>query len=155
MSYTQRFSEWWDPLLSSHPAGAVRPGTYTSAAYASLQNYHRAVLVLDVGEMQAASTFDAQILQAQDAAGTGAKVIGNKAATGNKAITQLTQAGGDGSQLFAIELQTEELDVDNNFEHVGVQVTAGVNGVEYSYVLYAFEPRFAAVPLTNWDEVID
>ena len=153
MSYTQRFSEGFNPILEEN-ADSIAIGTHDSA-YASLQNYHRAVLVLDVGDMAALATLDVQIRQAQDATGTGVKTIGDKAGTGTKAITQLTQAGGDGNQTICIELQTEELDVDNNFEHVGVRAVVAGNTVEYSWRLYAFEPRFMPVPTTTWDEIID
>lgn len=153
MSYTQRYSEVTNPLLAEH-ADSMGAATYDSA-WASLQNYHRAVLVLNVGDMAAGATLAVQVRQAQDAAGTGAKAILNKAGTANKAITTLTQAGGDGDQLLCIELQTEELDVENNFEHVGVRAVVGVAAVEYGWELLAFEPRFAPVPTTNWDEIVD
>lgn len=153
MSYTQRFSEGFNPILSEH-SDSIAIGTHDSA-YASLQNYHRAVLKINVGDMAAGSTLDVQIRQASDATGTGVKTIGNKAGTGFKAITQLTQAGGDGNQLLCIELQTEELDVDNNFEHVGVRAVVAGNSVEYGWELFAFEPRFMPVPTTTWDEIID
>jgi hypothetical protein len=154
MSYTQRFSEWFNPILAEN-ADSIAIGTYDSA-YASLQNYHRAVLVLDVGDMGALSSLNVQIRQAQDATGTGVKTIGRKGSTIlTKAITQLTQAGGDGNQTICVELQTEELDVDNGFEHVGVRAVVAGAAVEYGWRLYAFEPRFAPVPTTTWDEIID
>jgi hypothetical protein len=152
MSYTQRYSEWFNPLLSEH-TDQFAIGTYVSA-WASLQNYHRARLVVNVGDMLAGSTFYAQIMQAQDAAGTGAKVIGSK--TGFiKATTTLTEANGDQNELLCIELQTEELDIDNGFEFVGAAFYVAGNAVELSCELSAYEPRFAPVPTTNWDEIVD
>jgi len=119
-------------------------GTHNSA-WVSLQDYHRAWFVLNLGDIQI-GTLDAGIQQAQDATGTGAKAI-----TG-KTITQLTAA--DGSDMVCIELQTEELDVDGGFEHVRFYITLGTVGVSaiYSAVLYGLISRFKPTPTTNWTE---
>jgi len=150
--YTAGTYELEAPLMSA-PPDSYGAAIYVNG-YVSLTNYHRAKLHINVGEMQQGATFDAQILQAQDAAGTGAKTIASKAG-GTKAITQLTQAGGDGDDLLCIELQTEELDVDGNFEHVGVQVTVGNAAVEYSWILYGCEARYKPTPTTDWTEIVD
>lgn len=151
--YTQRFSEGHYPLVEEN-ADSFAANTYDSA-YASLQDYHRAVLVINVGDMGQGATLDVQIRQATSAAGAGVKTIADKAGTGTKAITQLTQAGGDGNQLLCIELQTEELDVDNRFSFVGVRAVVAGASIEYSWILYGIITRFKPVPTTNWDEVID
>lgn len=143
MSYTSRVSERMYPL-AIHYADGRGAGTHTSA-YVSLQDYHRAWLVINVGDQEAAATFDASIRQAQDAAGTGVKAI-----TG-KSITQLT---GDGSDLVCIELQTEELDVDNGFEHVCFRIVIAGGAVIYSAILYGLIGRFKPVPTTNWTEIV-
>ena len=70
-----------------------------------------------------------KLQQAKDAAGTGAKDI-----TG-KAITQLTQAGGDGDEIVTIPLRAEEIDIANAFTHIRVQVTTAVANVDYGAVL--------------------
>lgn len=147
MNYTERFSEGHYPLVHE-PADSFNAGTVDSA-YVSLANYHRAVLLLSVGDMAGTATLDVSIRQAKDSAGTGVKAI-----TG-KAITQLTQASGDGNDMFAIELRTEELDVNGGFEHVSVRAVVANAAVEYSYVLLGIEPRFAPVPTTNWEEIVD
>ncbi len=146
MGYTSRFSEEWYPLVHE-PADSFAAGTSTSS-YVSLSGYHRAILVLSVGEMQANATLDASIVQATDTSGTGSKAI-----TG-KAITQLSQAGGDGDDLVCIELRTEELDVDNGFDCIAVTVTVGTAAVEYSYVLFGGISRTRPVPTTNWTEIV-
>ena len=143
MSYTSRVSERMYPL-AIHYADGRGAGNHDSA-YVSLQDYHRAWLVINVGDQEGAATFDAQIRQAQDATGTGVKAI-----TG-KAITQLTGAGSD---LVCIELQTEELDVDNGFEHVSFRITIAGGAVIYSAILYGLTSRFKPVPTTNWAEIV-
>ena len=147
-SYEQEF-----PLAFEYP-DSIGVGTHTSA-YVSMETYHRAKLIGLVGDLGQGATVDIQILQAQDAAGTGAKVIVDKAGTGTKAITQLTQAGGDGDDGVVIELQTEELDVDNGFDFIAVQVVIAGAAVEMGYVLFGCEARYKAVGVTGWTEVID
>lgn len=145
-NYTERFSEGHYPLVTEH-ADSLTAATYNTA-YVSLQNYHRAVLFLDVGDMAQGATLDVSLRQAQDTAGTG-----NKAITG-KAITQLTQAGGDGNQVLCIELQTEELDVENGFEHVNARTVVANAAVELSLTIFGIQTRYAPVPTTNWSEII-
>ena len=151
--YTAGSYELHAPLIVEN-ADSLTAATYTSA-YVSLSDYHRAFLDINVGEMQAGATLDVQILQATSAAGAGAKVIADKSGTGNKAITQLTQAGGDGDDLLRIELQTEELDVTGAFEFVAVQVVVANAAVELGYVLYGNQARYKPTPTTNWTEVVD
>lgn len=146
MSYTERFSEVHYPLVFEH-ADSQTAGTHNSS-YASLANYHRAVLVLDVGDMQSGATLDAGIQQATDTSGTGVKAISGKT------ITQLKQASGHGNDLVCIELQTEELDVDGGFDCVRFYVTVATAAVEYSAILYGLEPRFPPTATTNWHEVV-
>lgn len=147
MSFTERFSEVAYPLIIEH-ADSIGPAA-TASAWVNMANYHRGVLALDVGDMVATATLDAALWQASDSTGTGAKVIAGKS------ITQLTQAGGDGDEVVCIELKTEELDVSGGFEYVKVLLTTGTAAVEYSYIFYGIEPRFAPVPTTNWSEIVD
>jgi hypothetical protein len=133
--------------LAYENADSQAVGTHNSA-YVSLQSYHRAWLVLNVGDMAVGATLDAGIQQATDTAGTGVKAIIGKT------ITQLTQAGGDGNDLVCIELQTEELDVDGGFDCVRFYVTIAGAAVEYSAILYGLISRFKAVPVTNWTEIV-
>jgi len=145
-NFTEQISEVMYPLVYDN-ADSHAAAVYTSA-YVSLANYHRAWLVLDVGDMVATSTLDVVIRQATTTAGAGVKAI-----TG-KAITQLTAAGGDGNDLVCIELRTEELDVTGGFDCVCVRVTVGTAAVEYGYILYGCITRFEPVPTANWTERI-
>jgi hypothetical protein len=146
VSYTAEFSEEFVPLVDEH-ADSIAIGTHYSA-YVSLRDYHRAVLVLNVGEMQASATLDVCLYQATDVLGTGAKAITAKA------ITQLTQAGGDGDNLICIELRTAELDVNGGFDCVAVQDIVADAAVELAWTLFGFVSRYAPVPQTTWDEVV-
>jgi hypothetical protein len=135
-----------EPLLFEPPdsfGAATR-----NSAWANMENYHRGWLVLIVGDMQQGATLDVLLREATDALGTGAANIAGKA------ITQLTQAGGDGNDIICIELQTEEMNVPANYDFVGVQVVIAGAAVEYSYVFFACETRYAPVPVTQWTEVV-
>jgi len=147
ITYTQRFTEGFVPLLVE-PADSQAAGAH-GTAWADTRNYPRVVVVLNVGEMQQGATLDMLINQATDNAGTGAKAVAGKA------ITQLTQAGGDGDDLVAIELRTEELDVNGGFSFIQVVPTVAVGAVEYGLVAYGFVSRYEPVPVTAWAEIVD
>lgn len=146
MSYTERLSEALCPLTTIYPDVRI-PGAHYSE-FVSLSTYHRAWLLLTVSEMAALATMDCGLQQAQDATGTGVKAI-----TG-KTITQLTQAGGDTNSQVCIELQTEELDVDNDFEFVRFYFINAVNTVNATATLFGASPRFKPVATTGWAEIV-
>lgn len=146
MSYTQRFTEAFNPLASEF-ADSLAAGTVDSA-WVSMAEYHRGTLVLNVGDMAATATLDISIRQATDATGTGAKAIAGKA------ITQLTQAGGDGDDLLDIELRSEELDVANNFDFISVRRIIANANVELAWTLFGMISRHKPVPTTNWAEIV-
>jgi len=52
-----------------------------TGAYFKMDKYRKALFIAEIGAMAAAATSVLQVMQAQDAAGTGAKVITNNAAT--------------------------------------------------------------------------
>lgn len=147
-SFTQRFSEAYT-ILAQHDPRTRQVATHISA-WVNMANYHRAVLHLKVGDLGAAATLDAGLQQASDSTGTGAKAI-----TG-KTITQLTQAGGDGTDDdLIIELRTEELDVTGGFEFVRFYVTIAVADCTYAATLFGDTSRYKPVPTTNYTEVVD
>lgn len=153
MSYTERLSEAVYPLAIEY-ADSQAIGAH-AGAWVNVSLYHRLWLVVNVGEMQAGATLDAALQQATTTAGAGVKAILAKNQVTNKAITQLTQAGGDGDDLVCIELQTEEMDVTNLFDCVRFVITIAGAAVEYAAVLYGCISRHKAVPTTNWTEIID
>jgi len=145
-SYTERFTEVHVPLAVQAPDGYAAGAHPTG--WVNMERYHRAILVLNVGGMQQGATLDAALQQATDVAGTGAKAIAGKA------ITQLAQTGGDGDDLVAIELRTEELDVNGGFSFVRVNPVVGVDVVVYSLILWGITSRYNPVPVTDWTEII-
>lgn len=147
MSYTQRFSEMHNPLITENSI-TLPAGTYDSP-WVTLANYHRAPLILNVIDMGAGATLTVSLRQATTTAGAGAKAI-----TG-KAFTQLTQAGGDVDSDCCMELRTEELDVTGGFDCVSVRLVVAVANVVVSYRVFGCIPRYPPTPITNWTEVIN
>ena len=147
MDFTKRLSEQMYPL-DNDPPDSVAAGTVTGA-YVSMKNYDRAWLVLHVGDMQATATLDCKLRQAKDSSGTSVKDVSGKA------ITQLTQAGGDGDQVVVIELRAEELDVNGGFEHVNYVITVANAAVELGAILFGAVTHYEPVPTTNYEEIVD
>ncbi len=143
-SYTEDFNETW--FLADTIDPAANQGVLgTNWVYAG--NYHRAIGMLFTGALNA--TVDLRFWQAQDLAGTGAKIVGGTA------ITQL--AATDDNSKCLIELQTEELDADNGFGWIRLILTngGGAGTANNSCVaLFLGIPRFAPPGTANWDEVV-
>lgn len=144
MAYTERFSEV-NEVLAHVPADSET--VEVNSGWVLMENYHRAVCLIGVGDMVATATFDADLEQAQDSIGTGVKAISGKS------ITQLTQAGGDGNQVLMIELRTEEL--DPGFEYINLELTPATAAVEFSAYIFGTVSRYKPVPTTNVAEIID
>ena len=147
MQYTQRFTENY--YLAGASADEYAIGTYTPLNFVSMANHQRGVLLLHVGNMAAGATVDVQLLQATTAAAGDAKVI-----TG-KAITQLTQAGGDAGSNVCIEVRTEEMDVSNGFAFLGATLTVAGGAVDIGLFALLGGTNQAAVSVANWDEIVD
>jgi len=146
-AYTNRFTEVHE--LAGHLCDLADPGVYTTLNYRSMANHQRATVIVMVGAMAQAGTIDLVLMQAQDAAGTGAKVIAGKS------ITQLTQAGGDGDDICVIEVRSEELDVNGGFGHVGAILTVGTAAAEVAVLALFGCSNYAPVTVANWTEVVD
>lgn len=146
-AYTQRFTEVHENVGFSVDTFAI--GVHTAQAYRSMANHQRSVLIMLVGELGQGATVDLQMWQAQDAAGTGAKVIPGKA------ITQLTQAGGDDNSAVIIEVRTEELDVDGGFSYVNAILTVAGGTAEVGAIGLFGCSNYSPVATTAWTEIVD
>jgi len=121
-------------LGSIDPQSATTVKTTGWVDAALFQNWEALILV---GAISATGTVDAKIQQATDNAGTGAKDL-----TG-KAITQLTQAGGNGSQQCRINVKQDDLDVSNGFRYIRLSITPAVAAALIAGVLQGVDPRYA------------
>ena len=143
-------------LLASQKAilaGVVDPDVLTAgthdSGWVSLSDFEQIQAIIFAGTLGASGTVDAKLEQATDAAGTGVKDI-----TG-KAITQLTQAGGDSDKQAIINCRSEELDVENSFTHVRLRITVAAASCDGGAVVLGHAARYqVADDLASVAEVI-
>lgn len=147
MAYPDLMTEHAQLLAVIHADTGVAGTTYRTP-YFSMAVNHKLLTIISCGDMAQGATFDVQLLQALDAAATGAKIIAGKA------ITQLTAAAGDGDDPCAINLRTEEMDAANNFDFVSVRVRVVGGNVNFCVFVLGEVPRYAPVLQTPWTEVI-
>jgi hypothetical protein len=147
--YTNRYTEVEELGAGTLHADSRAAGTYNTT-WTPMHNFQRAIALLDVGEMQAGATLDLAFQQASDNTGTGAKAF-----TPAKAITQLTQAGGDGNDVVIIEIRTEEMDVNNQFDHVRAQLIVAGAAVECTLMVWKHVANYPPVSITGLTEVVD
>ena len=97
MPYPELDTERMELLAVIHPD--LHQGTYFTP-WVAMQGRHQALAILLVGDIGNTGTVDLELQEATDAVGTGA------AAIAGKAVTQLTQAGGDSDDSCACLLYT-------------------------------------------------
>lgn len=115
---------------------ATAAGTVTSG-WVHMGTFDTILAIALAGTLGASATFDAKLEQAQDSSGTGAKDI-----TG-KAITQLTQAGTDESDLQSlINCRADELDVANGFDYVRLSITVGTATSDAGGLIIGMNARY-------------
>jgi hypothetical protein len=146
---TMRFSEYTELLYHLSPV-SVTNGAEVFTSYVSLKNFHRACIILSTGVMAGSSTIDAVVHQATDTSGGSAKHL-----TTSKAITQLTQAGGDSGKQVIIEIDTSELDVGGGFDCIGLGYTVGAAASIMCIQIFGLCPRYKETSTSEWDEVVD
>jgi len=130
-------------LLASQEAGVVGivdPDAYNAGFYGTdwipMASFGRLQGIIQVGDMVATSTVDALFQQATDNAGTGKKTISGKA------ITQLTQAGGDDNKQAVIDLMEAEMDVNNNFDFARLYVIVGTAASDLAALVMGQSPKY-------------
>lgn len=103
--------------------GAINPVSQAAGSVASAwlpaAQFQKFLGLVQVGAFGADATVDADLMQAQDSNGTGAKAIGD-----GKAIQQLLAAGGNNVQA-EIDLDAQELDVNNGYCYIQLTITVG------------------------------
>ncbi len=138
-------------LLATIDPDALAAGAHNSDWF-DMSKFGTAMALVKVGQLGASATVDAKLEQAQDGSGTGAKDI-----TG-KAITQLTQAGGDDDKQAIINLRAEELDVNNGFTHGRLVITVATATSDADGSVLGFDPSYAPAnkfDLASVDEIVN
>lgn len=145
--YTARFSEYAEFLGNIYGNG-VAANTVSDTGNLLLENYHRAAIIIHPISLNDA--LDVDVEEASDAtAGTRQQMDG-----GGKDITV---AAAD-TAPSVIEIKTEELDVNNGFAYLNVEITTANTGGGSNYFVaevWGLVPRYKPVPTTNLDSVTD
>lgn len=129
-----------DPDLNT--AGTVTTDWVNMADWGAL------LAIVAAGALGTSATIDANLEQATDDAGTGAKdIVG-------KTITQMTQSGDDDSDKQAlINLFADELDINNGFTHVRLSMTVATASSDSAGFLIGLDPRKGAASDSDLDTV--
>jgi cell wall assembly regulator SMI1 len=128
----------------------INPASYNSAqatAWIDVGKYAGVFALIQTGLIAATGTFDAEIRQAQNSGGTGAKDIG-----AGKAITP--QIDTNDNRNFWINVRNQELDADNGFEHVRLELTPAVAATLASAMLFGYGARYKPVATTNFNQIV-
>ena len=154
-------------IEQTKPVWACEPKNYTGSAntikYASLKNYDRMLVFIQTGAW-AGGTAAVTLKQATDVSGTSNKALGfsyvwvNTAAAPDTftrtAVTSNTFNLDTANLLYVIEVRASDLDVDNGFDTVGVNVaTPGANADFYGITYVLGAPRYpqASTPTSLTD----
>lgn len=113
--------------------------------FADMGQFDAMMAIIAVGAITATGTVDAKLEQAQDSSGTGVKDV-----TG-KAITQLTQAGGDSDTQAIINIFSSELDTNDGFSFVRVKLTIGTASADSGVTLLGTDARYGPAEADDKD----
>lgn len=120
--------------------GAINPSSQAAgnavSGWLPIGQFQKVLALVQAGTFGASATVDANIQQAQDATGTGAKAIGS-----GRAIAQMLAAGGNNVQA-EINLDAAELDTNNGFAYVQLTITVGTAATGTAGVVMGVAPRF-------------
>lgn len=128
-------------ILATIPPSSQAAGNAVSG-WVSLADLKALLAVICIGAFGAAATVDANLQQATDNAGTGAKAIPGKA------IVQMLAAGGNNVEAL-INLGDHELDTANGFDFVQLTVAVGVAATETSASLIGCSARYEPASAFN------
>jgi hypothetical protein len=148
--YTMRFTEYAEPGGTLYPDNRAI-GTYNTG-WLDMRAHQRAVFLLAVGVIAQAGTVDFELRQATTSDGDDDTNYFPEAGYIN--ITQLTQAGGDGNDLIALEVRTEQMDVDAGFRYLSGRLTIAGGAAYTAVVPLRTAANYPPVPTTNWTEII-
>jgi hypothetical protein len=142
---TELFSEVNKVDLAVPPLS--RAAGTASSSWFPMRDYGRVAGILQFSDIPAGNTIQLVFRQATSSAGAGAKTIAGRATT---AI-----AGALTGAVAVVELQGENLDVNNGYNHVQLQVVSvGATAHIASALLVRRTPRFYPVPLTGVTQVV-
>lgn len=157
-------------LEKNQIVSAIVPVDLSTAAnngdWVSLTGYEYAVVVVHKGAGTAGDDPVITLKQATDASGTSSKalnftVVHSKvgAQTGIGTFTRTTQAAAntytdavsaEAQGLFVVEVKADQLDVDNGFTHIRVEIPDVGTNAQIGDALYILcEPRYASATMPS------
>ena len=137
-------------MATIDPQSNAAASTLTSD-YVDMSKVGSLLAIINAGAFVATGKVDAKLVQATAAAGTNKKDI-----TG-KAITQLTAAGTDDNKQAFINLFAEELDINNSFRYVALELTNTTAAALVSADLIGFDCSYNPASdynLASVDEIV-
>lgn len=126
-------------VMAALHASSQSVGTATTA-WVSAANFHRFAALVDIGSVGGAGTVSVAVLQATDAAGTGAKAI-TSSLSGSTVGTAAPVTTGN--QAVEVGMPTDWLDGNNGYGYVALQVVVAGNAVLTQGTLFGVVPRLA------------
>ena len=133
-------------LLGTIDPASVSVGTVNSD-YVDLSQASALLAIITTGVLGASGTINAKLVQATSNAGAGKKDIAGKA------ITPIVKATGDNAQA-EINLFAEELDSENNYQYVSLELTVGTAASQVSAVLLGSAHRYNPASMSNLSSVL-
>lgn len=136
---TRKLSDMVDvsfPFTETDIGGTNSAGGDNTAHWVSLEDFGSFLCLVELGTWDSSDDLDTcKLQQAQDSSGTGIKDLTTSASGGNYDSDTPVDADGDN---VILEVQADDLDVDNGFDHVRVYLeendNTGVDNVSAVYV---------------------
>jgi len=149
-AYTHNFTEVHEAIAFVAPV-SKGVGTHTTDWF-DMQAHQRVIFLVAVGAIAASGEMVFTVQQARDAAGTGAKGMG---ADGfGHTIETLTQLGGDGDDLIAVEVRTEQMDVDARFRYLRGVTTISTAAAVMCVIPLTGASSYPPVGTDEWTEIV-
>lgn len=143
----QQFSERNEILTTTPPTDAKAAVGAHASDYVDLAEFHRAFILILLGEAASGATIDVTVNEATDTDGSDAQELTAKAPD------QIVE--GDEGGYVGIELQTEELDVDDGFHCISVTTTVGSDTYHHGVVIFGVDARYPPCGVTGYTELVE
>lgn len=138
-----KLSEQIAILAALHSASQAASTVTTT--WVPVANFHRMAALVDIGAA-GSGTVAVAVLQATDNAGTGSKAV-TGSMTGTAVATAAPVAGG--AAVVELSFKLDDIDANNGYGFVALQVTVAVAAVQLSALLLGHAPRIAPASQYN------
>ncbi len=132
-------------------AGVIPPQsaeTTLTTGWVNAANWENFLAAINVGAISAGGTVNAQLNQATTNTGTGSKVVTNVAGD-DLAIAPMTQAAPNSDELALINCNAADLDTNNGFTWIELEITITGAAALVSAELLGFDPKVPTADSTG------